>query len=82
MKLANIEGMKESDMMKLRFGGLIPAEKKLEADKQVKILNHRNNKFLKLDDVNIGEEAVNAIRSENFDADIRKLGRLMTYINK
>lgn len=35
-----------------------------EVNKQVKILTHKNNKFLKIDDVNLGEETVDAMRSE------------------
>ena len=82
LKLANVSGLTESELLKAKFLGLTPINQTIQMDKHIKILTHRNNKFLKVDDVNLGEETVSAMRSELYESDSHKLYRLQAYINK
>jgi len=72
MKKRKIEG----------FGGQGSTLQDQRINKQVKILTHKNNKFLKIEDVNIGQETADAMKSELLMVDPTRLSSLKDYINK
>lgn len=44
-------------------------------------MTHKNNKFLRIEEINLGEEATEAMRSELMMTDPIKLNSLKEYIN-
>lgn len=45
-------------------------------------MTHKNNKFLKIDNVDIGEEVADALKSELIIIDPKRLNSIMQFVNK